>query len=151
MDLGIHAIDLLRFLIGEFTEIGGYNDSNNCKKIKDEDTCNVLFKFENGILGNITVSWCSYPSEVLELYGTEGTLKIDLQSNKPFTFQPKKLKRNSYFKEVLNEYCNTNIIPQHKLINHFVNCVLNKKQENPNFHDGKRAVEFVLEAYSYKK
>jgi len=87
---------------------------------------------------------------MLELFGTEGSLKIDLQSNTPFTFQPKKLRRNAYLKEALEADYNMNIIPQHELINHFVSCVLNKNQENPNFYDGKRAVEFVLESYKMK-
>ncbi|MHA1874827.1 MAG: Gfo/Idh/MocA family protein [Promethearchaeota archaeon] len=150
LDLGVHCIDLLRYLIGEFTEIGGYNYNTTCKKIEDEDTCNVIFKFDNGTLGNVAVSWCSEPSEMLELFGTEGSLKIDLQSNTPFTFQPKKLRRNAYLKEALEADYNMNIIPQHELINHFVSCVLNKNQENPNFYDGKRAVEFVLESYKMK-
>jgi len=150
LDLGVHCIDLLRYLIGEFTEIGGYNYSNNCKKIEDEDNCNVIFKFKNGALGNITVSWCSEPSEILELIGTEGSLKIDLQSNTPLTFQPKELQRNKYIKEALEADYNVNIIPQEKLIDHFVSCVLNKNQENPNFQDGKRAVEFVLESYQMR-
>ncbi|MHA1107119.1 MAG: Gfo/Idh/MocA family protein [Promethearchaeota archaeon] len=118
--------------------------------MEDEDTCNVIFKFDNGTLGNVAVSWCSEPSEMLELFGTEGSLKIDLQSNTPFTFQPKKLRRNAYLKEALEADYNMNIIPQHELINHFVSCVLNKNQENPNFYDGKRAVEFVLESYKMK-
>ena len=150
LDLGVHCIDLLRYLIGEFTEIGGYNYNTTCKKIKDEDYCNVLFQFKNGALGNITVSWCSEPSEILELVGTQGTLKIDLQSSTPFTFQPKKLRRNKYLKEALETNYNMKKIPQHELIDHFVSCVLNKNQENPNFHDGKRAVEFVLESYKMR-
>ena len=150
LDLGVHCIDLLRYLIGEFTEIGGYNYNSTCKKIRDEDNCNVIFKFKNGTLGNITVSWCSEQSEILELFGTEGSLKIELQSNTPFTFQPKKLRRNKYIKEALEADYNVNIIPQHKLIDHFVSCVINKNQENPNFYDGKRAVEFVLESYMMK-
>ncbi len=150
LDLGVHCIDLLRYLIGEFTEIGGYNYNTSCKKIKYEDNCNVIFRFNNGTLGNITVSWCSEPSEILELFGSEGTLKIDLQSSTPYTFQPQKLKKNTCLKEALGVDYNVNIIPQHKLIDHFVSCVLNKNQENPNFHDGKRAVEFILESYKLR-
>jgi len=150
IDLGVHCIDLLRFLIGEFDCVEGYNFNSTCKKINDEDNCNVLFKFENGALGMITVSWCSEPSEIIEFFGTKGTLKIDLQSNSPFDFHPKKMLRNIILKEALDANYNTNMIPQHELINHFVNCILENKQESPNFYDGKRAVEFVLEAYSMK-
>ena len=150
IDLGVHCIDLLRFLIGEFAEIEGYSFSNRCQQILDEDICNVIFRFKNGILGNISVSWCSEPSEILEIFGSKGTLKIDLQSNTPFTILPNKLRRNVIIKEILGEDYSQNYIPQHKLINHFINCILDNTQENPDFLDGKRAVEFVLEAYSHK-
>ena len=40
---------------------------------------------------------------------------------------------------------------QQRLIIHFVNCVINRTQEHPDFHDGKRAVKFVLDAYSFKE
>ena len=151
IDLGVHCIDLLRYLVGEFTEIEGFSRGSACKGIIDEDICNVLFRFENNVLGNISVSWCSEPMEILEFFGSKGTLSIDLQSNKPFNYKPSKLKRNSIFKEAISETYNTASIAQHDLINHFVDCVINKKQDHPNFNDGKRAVEFVLQAYNFLK
>lgn len=151
IDLGVHCIDLLRYLAGEFTEIEGYSHNSACKGIIDEDICNVLFRFENNILGNISVSWCSEPMEIIEIFGSKGTLAIDLQSNKPFNYKPSRLKRDPILKEAVNDTYNTASIPQHDLINHFIDCVINKKQDEPNFNDGKRAVEFVLKAYNFKK
>jgi len=49
------------------------------------------------------------------------------------------------------EYRPSSDISQHLLINHFINCVLKGIQEHPDFKDGKRATEFVLDAYSFKK
>jgi predicted dehydrogenase len=149
LDLGVHCIDILRYLMGEYTKIEGYNYNTSCKDIKDEDNGNVLFRFENEALGIISVSWCNEPMEILELYGTKGTLKVDFHSNEPLTYSPRKLKRNEYIKTGL-EYKPSSDISQHLLINHFINCIINRKQEHPNFNDGKRATEFVLDAYSFK-
>ncbi len=150
LDLGVHCIDLMRYLIGEFKTIEGYNANSVCKGISDEDVCNVLFRFEENILGIVSVSWCSEPMEIIELYGSKGTLKIDMQSKDPFNITPIKLRNSPILKKVFNTNFGTDSIPQHKLIDHFIDCVINKKQEEPNFNDGKRAVEFVLEAYKLK-
>lgn len=149
LDLGVHCIDILRYLMSEYVKIEGYSYNTTCKDIKDEDNCNVLFRFENDTLGIISVSWCNEPMEVLELYGTMGTLKIDLHSNEPLSFSPKKLRRNEFIKSAL-EYKPSSVISQHLLIDHFINCIMRGKQEHPDFNDGKRASKFVLDAYSFK-
>lgn len=150
LDLGVHCIDILRYLIGEFSDIEGYSHNVSCKKIKNEDNCNILFRFQNNVLGIISVSWCNEPTEIIEIFGTKGILKINLHSSEPISFAPKKLKRNQFIKDALA--CKpTSEIPQHTLIDHFINCVLNKRQEHPNFEDGKKATEFALRAYSLKK
>jgi len=150
LDLGVHCVDILRHLVGEYNEIEGYSYNSFCKKIEDEDNCNVLFRFENNTLGVISVSWCNEPMELLELYGTMGTLKVNLHLTEPISFTPKKLKRNQYIKKIV-EYEPLDENTQHLLINHFINCVLKGKQEHPDFNDGKLATEFVLKAYSLKK
>jgi len=150
LDLGVHCIDLMRYLIGEFKTIEGYNANSVCKGITDEDICNVLFRFEENVLGIVSVSWCTEPLEVIELFGSKGTLKVDLQSKELFNVIPTKLRKTPILKEAFKSDFNTSSISQHKLIDHFIDCVINKKQEEPNFNDGKRAVEFVLEAYKLK-
>jgi hypothetical protein len=88
--------------------------------------------------------------ELLELYGTNGTLKVNPHLTDPISFAPIKLKKNHYIKSLLN-FEPTNENAQHLLIDHFINCVLEGKQEHPDFNDGKRATEFALNAYSLKK
>ncbi len=150
LDLGVHCIDILRYLIGEYDKVNGINFSTSCIKMEDEDNCNVLFQFKNDASGLISVSWCSEPSETIDIFGTKGFIKIDLSGRISPSFGPKSLKRNKQIKDLLK------VKPpresaQNKLIDHFINCILTKKQESPNFRDGKKAVEFVLEAYSFKK
>jgi UDP-N-acetylglucosamine 3-dehydrogenase len=150
LDLGVHSIDLLRFLIGDFFKVEGYSYNTTCKNIANEDNCNVLVRFKNNALGIITVSWCNEPTDVVEIFGTQGMLKIDLQASEPLSYKPKKLKRIEIIQEILEKKFESSLMPQHLLINHFIECILKGKQENPDFEDGKRASEFALEAYSMK-
>jgi len=118
--------------------------------MKDEDNCNILFRFKNDTLGFISVSWCNEPSETLDIFGTKGFIKVDISGRNPPSFGPLRLKRNKEIKNLLN-FKPTNESAQNKLIDHFIECILNNNQEKPDFNDGKKAVEFVLDAYSLKE
>lgn len=150
LDLGVHCIDFLRYLLGEYSEIKGIDFDTHCINMKDEDTCSVLFRFQNDVTGIITVSWCLEPLETLNFYGTKGTFNIDLRTKKILSFKPLKLNKNLIFKKALS-HKEPKVTHQYLLINHFIECVINKNQEHPDFKDGKKAVEFVLKAYSFKK
>ena len=126
----------------------GINYNTSCITMEEEDNCNVLFRFKNDSLAIISVSWCNQPSEILELIGTKSNLRIDLMRNK-ITIRPITMKNHQDIRQLVqNKSSSKNT--QHLLIDHFINCILQKKQESPNFEDGKRAVEFVLDAYSLK-
>ena len=75
---------------------------------------------------------------------------MDLSRGNLSSFGPRSLKRNEKIKKIA-KYKLTKDPAQNKLIDHFIKCIQSKKQESPNFADGKKAVEFVLEAYSFKK
>jgi UDP-N-acetylglucosamine 3-dehydrogenase len=146
LDLGVHAIDLLRHLIGEYDKVEGFSHNTSCKDIKDEDNCSVLFRFKNDAIGMITTSWCNEPFDLIEIFGTKGMLRVDLSSNDTPYYKPNKMSREPLIKELIGSKASSEIA-QHALIKHFINCVMDKNQEKPDFEDGKRAVEFVLEAY----
>ena len=150
LDLGVHCIDILRFLLGEYDKVNGINFNTSCITMEDEDNCNVLFRFKNDTLGFITASWCNEPLETIEFFGTQGYIKVDLTNKNFVSYGPRKLKKNEYLKSLI-EHKPSGEIAQYVLTNHFIDCIKKKTQENPNFEDGKRAVEFVLEAYSLKE
>jgi len=150
LDLGVHCIDILRYLLGEYDKVNGINYNTSCLKMDAEDNCNVLFRFKNDALGFITTSWCNEPSETLDIFGTKGYIKVDISGRNRLSFSPNSLKKNKLIKKLL-KFKPTNEFAQNKLIDHFINCIQTKKQESPNFDDGKKAVEFVLKAYSFKK
>lgn len=76
MDLGPHSVDLLRYLIGEVTEVTAFCDST-IHNYHVEETGGILMRFQNGAQGftdlSFSVAQCDI---VLELYGTEGTVSV---------------------------------------------------------------------------
>jgi len=106
-DLGSHAIDMARFLVGEIREVSGAlstligerplcrdaskastaqisnaESKNGGKKgkVDVDDLCDVLLRFENGAQGGIFVSRVAQGCKnhfEFELYGTEGSVFFD--------------------------------------------------------------------------
>ena len=150
LDLGVHSIDIFRYLIGDYKKVEGFNYNTSCVDIKNEDSCNVLFKFQNDALGIISASWCTPPTELIEIFGTKGSIVIDLVLSKVFDCKPKELKTNPLINDAINHKL-SDLAPHHELINHFIDCIEQNKNDHPNFEDGKKAVEFILDSYALKK
>jgi len=79
MDLGVHAIDLLRFLCGEVTEVMAMVDTLAADS-PVEDTATLLLRLCNGAQAVITSHWSTAifePEQAnsLEICGTLGTLQ----------------------------------------------------------------------------
>lgn len=79
MDLGIHAIDLLRYLCGEIVEVVALVDTLAAASAV-EDTATLLLKLANGAQAVITSHWSTaafepQQSNGLEISGTLGTIQ----------------------------------------------------------------------------
>jgi predicted dehydrogenase len=78
IDEGSHAIDLLRWMIDEISEVS-MAMTNRCKPlIQGEDVAVASVRYKNGALGEVVTTW-SLSTEIgmrnhLEIYGSEGTL-----------------------------------------------------------------------------
>ncbi len=76
MDVGVHGIDLLRFLVGDIEEVSALS-SNVVFPFLVEDAATVLLKFRNGSHGLIETSFAvdtkNSPNGV-EIYGTKGVI-----------------------------------------------------------------------------
>lgn len=87
IDIGCHGIDLLRWLVGEVSEVFAYTDClirerevKGQRVVPDnEDTAVVLYQLENGAYGVHEISWTQYKGSVrfeMEIYGQDGTILI---------------------------------------------------------------------------
>lgn len=84
IDLGIHAIDFVRFVTGlEARHVNAMLFGNESV----EDAAQITMRFETGAIGSIHASWVARPAPdfALTIFGTDGTLHLDART--PLTFR----------------------------------------------------------------
>ncbi|NLR97945.1 Gfo/Idh/MocA family oxidoreductase [Rhizobium sp. P38BS-XIX] len=80
-DLGIHTLDIARFILGDVTSLTARTKRVN-PKIKGEDVATILLDHENGATSVVDVSYASklakepFPETLIELDGTSGSLRL---------------------------------------------------------------------------
>lgn len=82
MNQGIHAIDLLQWVMGPVTEVCAFTDTLGHERIEVEDTAAAVLKFKNGAVGTIEGTTCAYPGFLkrVEVMGTKGSVIIEEES-----------------------------------------------------------------------
>lgn len=78
-DLGVHKIDLLRWLLGEeFVQASAMTDTLAKKNCQVDDTAFALLKTESGAIGNMFTFWAAKRGEDNStiIYCTKGVLKL---------------------------------------------------------------------------
>ncbi|KMY51585.1 Gfo/Idh/MocA family protein [Peribacillus loiseleuriae] len=78
-DLGVHKSDLMRYLLGEFTEVGAFIETNAKKDTEVDDNAVCILRTESGIVGTLTASWAyvSGGDNSTVIYGENGTLRLE--------------------------------------------------------------------------
>lgn len=80
-DLGIHTIDIARYILGDVRSITARTKRVN-PKIKGEDVATILLDHENGATSVVDVSYATklskepFPETLIELDGSEGTIRL---------------------------------------------------------------------------
>ncbi len=85
--IGIHVLDLLRWLIGEVAEVQALAATSDLidPERRTEDTGLILLRFANGGVGEVTVSYVLKDPQLasdwdvmpLQIYGRDGSLQMD--------------------------------------------------------------------------
>ncbi len=93
IDVGVHGIDLLRYLIGEILEVGAFTetheryrrmDDGTTLELKYEDSATVIYRLDNNVLGLHDISWSQKAGAKrfeLDIYGDKGTIVIRKDEN----------------------------------------------------------------------
>jgi predicted dehydrogenase len=84
LDLGIHAIDFVRYVTGlEAGEVTAMTFGQESV----EDAGHVIMRFDGGAVGYVNASWVARPAPdfALAVFGAEGTLRLD--ASRPPSFR----------------------------------------------------------------
>lgn len=163
MELGTHAIDLAFCWLGDITkissEIGSFKKNSDC-----DDHVFLICRFASGAIGKIYLSYNdpSFYSEQVEglfgqILGEEGKICFCLNSYDPLKNRVFIIKDNNKSEiEIRDSKEYDQVYPGHmdsfgKLINNFIECILENKIFVPTGTDGARTIKFVEDAFKNSK
>lgn len=88
---GCHAVDLVRMIAGDPTEVFAFANNKSLKDWPIHDCCVAVMKFENGAIGKVMNSHGCKRNYTMRstLYGTKGTIIFDNTSNTISLFKEK--------------------------------------------------------------
>lgn len=146
-DLGVHKSDLLRYLLGEFSEVGAFIETNAKQNTAVDDNAVCILRTETGVIGTLTASWAYTTGDdnSTKIYGENGTLLIE----------------GDPIYSLIEEYKNGDVV-NHKLgkiqtneaggqttshvIDHFIHCILEDKEPLVTGEEGMKSLEIILGA-----
>ncbi|MGJ9385902.1 Gfo/Idh/MocA family protein [Salipaludibacillus sp. CF4.18] len=146
-DLGVHKADLMRYLLGEFSEVGSFIETNAKQNTEVDDNAVCILRTESGIIGTLSASWAYAPNSDNStiIYGEKGILRLEAD--------PKY--------SLIEEYQNGNVI-KHELdqiqsndeagqtnshvIDHFVEAILDNKEPLVSGEEGMKSLQVILGA-----
>jgi predicted dehydrogenase len=163
IDEGSHAIDLLRWYLGDIKSVGASITTLSSRSLKVDDNGIAWLNFKNGAIGEVYSSWTLRLDigmrNIVELYGDEGTLIAELTSPSPMV--KVYTEKNTFkFKGWVNPYIMPEVISPHFYLNwpsgviHYrrevrdiIKCYLEEKPFRVTEYDGLASLEAVLAAY----
>jgi 1,5-anhydro-D-fructose reductase (1,5-anhydro-D-mannitol-forming) len=143
-DMGIHATDVLRYVLDdEVVSLHGFSQ-NLFIECNGEDTVMVVLKFKKGAHGTVATSGAlPYARNGVEVYGdkgaimTDGSVWITARSGEIKIFADDKWETHTV--EINNCYLSE--------IEHFLQCVAEKKTPDVTGEEAKENIRVILSAY----
>jgi predicted dehydrogenase len=154
---GCHYVDQMIWNFGDIvaaTSVG----SNTVRgpALAREDTAAALFRFQNGMLGNMVVSWAArHTNHYIEfnVYGTAGFLHLVYEPRDARRLELHVNREGAPQVEVLYEHD-----PRHGKVTdgpknfvgeceHFIDCIRNKREPLTNGREARKSMAAILAAY----
>jgi len=154
-DMGIHALDTARFLLGDPQPVSVYAKiGTHYKDFDVDDTGVIIVEWDNGATSYIESGWwqphSDGPEAATQLYGTQGFGQLfptQLELPNP------KMKRldliQSGFKFPRKEHCPQSMYDAQMA--HFIECIRKNKTPNPGAMEGIMNMKVVDAAYKSSK
>ncbi len=145
VDVGIHILDLIRFVTGkDIIEVSGQTGILD-KKVPVEDNIVATIKFKDKTLGVFEASWTTKPYEVVVfLYGTKG--KAMVQQAKDRVIISVSNPGNPYAKPKIIKPAIPKKSRHTSPCEYFLSCVINKKKPLIDGVEGMKSMAVILAA-----
>lgn len=138
MDMGIHAMDLVRYYAGDVSGIMA-RTATLLKPIPLDDNALMIVEFESGMLGYIDVSWTSKPGfNGVEIYGSGGTIIVDYERGLQYFDGEKAAWATIPVDEAEGSW--------ERQMKYFVDCVIQDDDPEPGFLEGLASLKIALAA-----
>lgn len=115
-DLGVHKVDLLRYMLGqEITKVAAFIKTLAKKQSAVDDNAVCILETDRGVVGTLAASWSYYNGEenATVIYGEKGTLRIEEDPNHPLIalYNSGEIVRHSFDNMAYN-IANTEVVRQ---------------------------------------
>jgi len=156
-DLGVHKIDLIRWLVGaEVEQVSAFVKTLNKKDetgkpIGVDDNSICLLGFDNGVIGTLSISWTNYGEErnSTVFNCTNGILRVYEHPDYPIEVQFKNGEKVYY--KLAGIHSNESEQPNSGVINMFIDAILGDKEPLFSGKDSLKTMEVVFAALESEK
>ena len=140
IDNGPHAIDLVRFLLGEIVNVQAIQGPQ-VQDVEVEDTIRMFFQTRAGVLGTIDLSWSLHKpvDDYIMIHGSEGSLSIGWPGS---GYHVRNRQQRIEFGSGYNK--REAFVKQHK---HFIECITGQSIPIINMADGVRVMQIIEASY----
>ena len=154
---GLHPVDLLRWFMGDITEVSAYSQkSNRSPEYPIEDNFMLLLKFATGCIGTVSVLCGVFHPPVpiiqVDLFGSKGSVVATYTEGEPgFLKLVTERLTNAPVQEIHYE-AETGITYKHgeserNIFKYFASCVINNSEPDPNAIEGAKGVAVAAAAW----
>jgi predicted dehydrogenase len=143
LDNGCHLVDLYRWFLGEVESCVGFVSTSLWPISPLEDNAMALFKFTGGKIAFLQSSWTEWAGYMyLEIYGTQGFIRIDNRGQSCITTLGKREGQNTVF-DYSKEPPKSYVLE----FDDYVKAITTDRQPLPSGLDGLRAVQMAHAVY----
>ncbi len=146
-DLGVHKADLIRYLLGEVSEVGAFVETTAKEKTSVDDNAVCILKMESGIVGTLTASW-SYVSSgdnSTVIYAENGTLQLENDPNYSLKVDYKNGESVHYTLDKIQTNEAEGQTTTH-VIDHFVDAITHDRSPLITGEEGMKSLQVILSA-----
>lgn len=147
-DLGVHKSDLMRYLLGEFSEVGAFIETNAKQNTEVDDNAVCILRTENGIIGTLAASWAytaGNGDNSTVIYGENGILKLEADPEYSLIeeYRTGEVVKHQLGKIQTNEEGGQTTS---HVIAHFIESILENREPLINGEEGYKSLQVILAA-----